>query len=991
MEENAKRKKNYIFFGVNYLLLFKTFFAGALIGEVFLLTEEIVKIFSSLSTLNQKDSWLWLFGIAYTLMIVCCFFSKGLGRKIWFVIKSLRLDLLINLSAGMYLIFAYGGIGINSFNNLLKSLSWLQLTVLISFPVIVFISLISRKLQTGFNTGKNQDAKNSLIMSDKEGETKSNDELNYSGKAEIFAERVFNQGSSESLVFAIDAPWGMGKTTFVNFCKEYWTNNYGNEIIVYTLDLIQYDNEDNLSEKLIDGFINGIIQEISNYGYYPELQPLALKYSKLLKGKKTKFSIDDVYQRLEESLQNFDKKIIIIIDDLDRLNFSAIKEVLFTIKKAFLFPNISYVLCYDTENIAALEQRNVDIETITEFLEKFINIKIGLYLDNKKLLQYFIENIKKSLKNNPLIDPELLSKVTKGLKDIFKSPNFHYYLPLLGNPRKLKRLINTILLIDTEKTDFENFDFDSQDLIHLLLIYINYPDIFREIYSMETQGKRGFFSAVPNYQEENKFKNSVEYNNYLKSLSENQKYILNKVFNITQRLKDSGRDVLNLENITREMYMSYACLNGSARSLGGGNLEKYLNLITSISRPLTAEQHRFFIDSKNRILLNGTITKEFTNEKYSFSKSESSHKQLWRALVNTIPDEFSGEKSKEVIYYALNNLPQYSLIEIADIGVGLRKYLTFYIVKLLDQVGWSDGEGKHRNNIDDNSIEIARWIFGEGDHREEGILDILGKEDRGVMGLYDLLLFRLSCCANRGRDIPNLSRALSKHGNLHVSSSGNIGITVVEKMRLISQKVFQGFQSQFINQNKNIFDEIDNLTLKDICGKYFNSIAKSGAIEDIEVQLLKLKSIMKSFIVYQLGNTTIGQGIGCGYYNPNGNRDEKENNLTINNYLFEYCFNPQKQGKNYKHFLDYLLLNFVPFINYSNANYINNIKEFTKVLDKDLLAAYWDKHCDFIKNKNYQSEDRKVFTGKDVIIAYNENLVNVYEVLDELINKDKLD
>jgi hypothetical protein len=70
--------------------------------------------------------------------------------------------------------------------------------------------------------------------------------------------------------------------------------------------------------------------------------------------------------------------------------------------------------------------------------------------------------------------------------------------------------------------------------------------------------------------------------------------------------------------------------------------------------------------------------------------------------------------------------------------------------------------------------------------------------------------------------------------------------------------------------------------------------------------------MMKSFIVYQLGNTVIDQGIGCGYYNPNGNKDKKENNITFNDYLFEYCFNSQKQGKNYKHFLDYLLLNFLP-------------------------------------------------------------------------------
>ena len=50
-----------------------------------------------------------------------------------------------------------------------------------------------------------------------------------------------------------------------------------------------------------------------------------------------------------------------------------------------------------------------------------------------------------------------------------------------------------------ENTDFKNSDFDKQDLIHLLLIYIHYPNVFRKIYDTETKGGRGFFSLVTRY------------------------------------------------------------------------------------------------------------------------------------------------------------------------------------------------------------------------------------------------------------------------------------------------------------------------------------------------------------------------------------------------------------------------------------------------------------------------------------------------------------
>jgi hypothetical protein len=506
---------------------------------------------------------------------------------------------------------------------------------------------------------------------------------------------------------------------------------------------------------------------------------------------------------------------------------------------------------------------------------------------------------------------------------------------------------------------------------------------------METQGKKGLFSVTVDYQVENNYQNSLEYTNYLKSLAENQRFILNKIFNVKQRLIKAGTDIMNPNKITREMYMSYACFNNSVYGQGEGNLEQYLKLITSMSLPLAAEKSSFFIESKDRILSDRTMSEVLEAEQFSFSKSESTHKHLWRTLVNTNPDEFSAEKSKEVISYALNNLPQYSLLEIAGIGVGLRKYLTFYIVKLLDQVGWRDNEGKHRKDTDENICEIAQWIFGEGDHKEEGALDILGKEERGIMGLYDLLLFRLSCCADRSRNIPYLTRSLFKHGNRSVSKPVNAGIVLADEMRLISQKVFRIFQSQFINQNKNIFDEIDNLTLKDICGEYYDFIAKFGNVDDIEVQLSSLKSIMKSFIVDQLGNTLTGNRIGCGYYNANGDKDENSINQTFNEYLFEYCFNPQKQGKNYKHFMDCLLYNF-SLSSGTNEKYMYNIKDFIKVLDKDRLTAYWNKNVKFIKNKRYESEDRKIFLGRDVL-SYSENLPKVYRVLDEIQIKDKLD
>jgi hypothetical protein len=997
--------------------LIKTFLIGVIFAVIFIIAKVFVENFLILSKINEEIFlyfssifWFWVVCIFYLLIIISYLFRKDVWHRVLILTKSRRIDLLITFILGIILVYFLSGFYIDFLKKTISEWNWNQILLLSLLPIIFFVAIWVRKLQLILKRRKNI---KSFFISDDEVRNKNDDEFGFSEKAEIFAERVFDQGSPKSLVFGIDAPWGTGKSSFVNLCIEYWKKKHKNEMIIYIFNPLRYEDQENLLRK----FIEGLIKEIKHNVFVPEIESLISKYAKLLKSTKASFSffgikfgplfgsesMDDIFNRLEIALSNIDKKIVIVVDDLDRLNFSSIKEVLFVIKKAFTLPNISYVLCYDTENIKALEQKNLDTEKIIEFLEKFINIKTSLYLDNKLLFEYFTENKNNSLKKNLLADPELVSKAVEGLRNIFESNDFHRYLPLIGDARKLKRLINTIMLLEVEKTDFKNSDFDKQDIINLLLIYINYPNIFRKIYNTETQGKRGFFSLVTvfdhGYPRDKKsgvnsdstFKNSVEYQEYLKTskLSPQQKFILNKVFNASERqIDDSGNVIDSSKVIPREIITSYACFNGTILSSENRNLEKYLNLITKMYRPLKTKEYKYYVNAKDEILSKKLIEDVFTDKEFSFSKNEDTHEELWRVLASTDSKEFSVEKSKEIISYSLNVLPQYSLLEIESIGIGFRNTLTYFIAKLLDLVGWTDSKGKHGyNNTDENVIKISEWVFGEGGHKQEGILNILGKEERGVLGLHDLLSFRLKCCSDRGGDLFNLSRALIKHGDLEAPTSGMVRDIVVGEMREISQRVFQIFKSQYIDKDKNIFNEINKLTLENVCGKYFDYVkakTESGDIKNIDQKLFSLQSRMKAFIIYQLGNTIISSGIGCGYYNVIGKEDNKGISQATNKYLFEHCFNPQKDESNYKYFLDFLLINF-SYI--TEGKYIPHINEFIRVLDDKKLKDYWCKHGVEIKSKNYESEDRNIFTV-NYIASYKEDLKSTFEVLDEFIKTE---
>lgn len=192
-------------------------------------------------------------------------------------------------------------------------------------------------------------------------------------------------------------------------------------------------------------------------------------------------------------------------------------------------------------------------------------------------------------------------------------------------------------------------------------------------------------------------------------------------------------------------------------------------------------------------------------EEFSFSSGEANHEKIWRILINSPHSEYTPDKAKEIISYALDSLPQYSSLDIHKMNIGFRSFtLIFFIAKLLNKIGWTDEEGQHWNNSDNHVIQIAEWIFGENQHRQDGILENLAAKERGLLGLRDLLIFRLCCCADRGGDMFNLSRALSIHGGPDNPTEGTVNDIVIGEMREISQYIFRIFKRDILTR-KSIF------------------------------------------------------------------------------------------------------------------------------------------------------------------------------------------
>jgi hypothetical protein len=654
---------------------------------------------------------------------------------------------------------------------------------------------------------------------------------------------------------------------------------------------------------------------------------------------------------------------------------------------------VSYVLSYDTENILALEKNSGDSAKIREFMEKFVNIKTSLFLDSSKLGDYITTNFSKACQENLLVDPVTITKtagVLTALKDIFESTEFYRYYPVIGDVRKIKRLINTVLSLEIEKTEFESSDFDKADLLHLLLIYLNYPHIFRQIYNTETNGRNGFFSAVGNHHswyppaepagdQPTGWQNSTKYREYIKPLETTQKLLLEKIFSLPSRLSQSSGDPSEHDQAV------LACFNSDESA---NNLARYLELIVKTAKPVLHKQYSFYVTQSRSIANGSEFSNLFNDPNFDLSSGEYTHRYFWRVFSN----QARTLKLKDVdraIDHLISVLPTYAILELKNLEIGLRNTAPIYLLKLLNDAGWEDNSAEHTNNISPNIANIAHHIFGENRYRGRGIIDLITNDQRGILGLYDILIFRLYCCANRDSAFFNLQRALVYHRDPKGIVDGPVTNIAIGEMREASQKITRDFIAKYAKKGRCILSEIEALSFADLAGKLVTlviaQISAGGFTQEEVDQACEItRNRLKSFITYQLGAISTDAGVTCGFYDPSGDRDANGISHIIDDYLFDVCFNPSKHSMAYETFLDYLLISYPVRFSWNKAPPEPSLQSFTTVLYTKSLKDYWAQHNQNIRRMGYTNKDKLVRTA-NFTLSYKENLHDVYNLLDELI------
>lgn len=325
------------------------------------------------------------------------------------------------------------------------------------------------------------------------------DKLNRRMYAKNISERIIKYDMSESLAIGLSGEWGCGKSTLLNWIKEDVEKDESIEIIEF--DPWYFSNTDELIVEffnlLIDALSkeNEILKKLRNYMFSfasvkDKFMDMSLKEKKFLnnivnassdllpdnflgmpikdisnfiKQYHSDANIIKLKENINEELKKENVRLMIIIDDIDRLSDEETELVFKLVKLVANFDNIIYLLAYDKEVVSEALNRTQN-DRGREYLGKIIQIPLEVPKPSTEDLRNIF--IKYAYELNPKIEREELMELLDNTLFLFK------------NIRDIKRFFNILNF----NYNYMKNSVNGHDFICIMIIQTFEPDIYEQIY-----------------------------------------------------------------------------------------------------------------------------------------------------------------------------------------------------------------------------------------------------------------------------------------------------------------------------------------------------------------------------------------------------------------------------------------------------------------------------------------------------------------------------
>lgn len=323
------------------------------------------------------------------------------------------------------------------------------------------------------------------------------DLLGRSSFSKQLGKAIYRYNGKDGLVIGLFGKWGTGKTSILNMATNEinkLAENDKNKPMIMKFAPWNYSDKENLIslffqslKKKIDiqdneELKNKVGRALNDYsGAFDALSfipvvgsgvaAVVLKTIAQAKGANLmkRADLDENRRILENALITVDKKIIVVIDDIDRLTNSQIRDIFQLVKQVADFPNVIYVLAMDREVVrsALTEVHNMDGN---EYLEKIIQVPLELpELRKSRLHDIFftkLDQITNNLPDKVVWDKSYWSNVFKNCIE-----------PYINTLRDVNRVTNTFQFryeMLYQETSFE-------DMVGITTLEVLEPKLYKWI------------------------------------------------------------------------------------------------------------------------------------------------------------------------------------------------------------------------------------------------------------------------------------------------------------------------------------------------------------------------------------------------------------------------------------------------------------------------------------------------------------------------------
>lgn len=333
-----------------------------------------------------------------------------------------------------------------------------------------------------------------MYYSDKPIISNQDDLLNRKSFSSLLAKTLVELKNDDTFTVGLFGKWGTGKTSVVNMTlaeiEQLQSQDKEKMIVIHFEPWHFTDSTQLLTQFLIrlstefkgnkDKTIQKIGKEIEKYSGAFELAGLIPTYGGLI-AMLAKFGFSKLGRAIQNSVDKIDilskkesvvkmlseqkSKILVVIDDIDRLSDEQIRSVFQLVSSVAKFPNTTYLLVFD-KSIVVKALKNVQGEKGEEYLEKIIQMPIQIpEVPKSKLHEILFKRL-----DSIMLEHSNFLFFKEHWENIFNS----CIEPFIKNLRDVNRLCNSLIFKLT--TIYSEVDFG--DMVAISLVEIGMPLLY---------------------------------------------------------------------------------------------------------------------------------------------------------------------------------------------------------------------------------------------------------------------------------------------------------------------------------------------------------------------------------------------------------------------------------------------------------------------------------------------------------------------------------